>query len=381
MTGSQLADGHGNVQTAKQLEQSPMKQSGGTNLNGTVQGQARPQQPAASPKQQQQEQPRSPQQQADGAAAAAMAAPKQQQPQQPPRRPLRVVPVALPNGPFARILQHEGWHLLLCTRLKYVLAAAMAVHGALATREPAGQGSGHLLAWRLTANFLGALLPASGVSCLSAAARVYAAAAVAEVNAQLHRQLQHLQRHPQQQQQPQHSKQQQQQGPGGPEPMQVDAGGAAQRFSRPLQQRPQQQPPAQPPQQQHYSPAAYAGLVGAAKRKSSKPRSTQEALAAAAPAAGTGRRGTAAGAGEGRALRPRRRHQPGPQEAQPATGQRSSDNGRSRSPGLADILLPPEPLPRWGRQLPRPGGSANGTLVSVGVEASQAQGGWVVGSG
>jgi hypothetical protein len=226
-----------------------------------------------------------------------------------------------------------------------VLAAALLLHGVLATREPAGPGSGHALAWCVTANFLHALLAPGGVQRLSDSARGYAAVAVAAAAArqQAAAAAAHNPAVRQQQQQQQHNQ--------GPQPMQVDARPAAHRAAA-------------------EGTAAHGGLVGAARRKSSKPRSTQEALAVALPppppaaASSGGRRATAAAAGAypgdaaRRSQRQRRRNQPSDRsEAEIAVSGATRRNvgNRRGSPGLGDLLLPSDQLPTWGKQRMRRG--------------------------
>ena len=351
-----------------------------------------------------------PQQSPQAAAAPSQSQQGNQQQQQPPQQqqqqqpaplqqqqltgtPLRVVPPALPHSAFARLLQHEGWRLLLATRLKYVLAAAMAVHGAVSTREPAGQGSGHAFAWRLTANFLGAVLPAAGVWRLHTAARAHAAVALNQLNRRLRQQLQqhtkrthghahpagrsHAHAHAHEAAAPaQHSQQE-----PLPPPQQHQQAQHPQLQHQQRHQQHQQHQQQHPHQQPQHAHGGGSGLVGAAKRKSSKPRSTQEALAAVAPPAGgwggRGGRGGGAAAGAARNLRPRRRHQPNRLEAEHAAGkanqQRSGEGRRSRSPAaplrpqLADIPLP-DPLPPWGQQRRRDADPAHApTLIAAGA--------------
>ncbi len=264
---------------------------------------------------------------------------------------------AVPAGPFAQLL--GPLQPVLRASPGAVMAAALLLHGAIAARDPTGPGSGHLLAWPLTASFLRVLLTPASIQRLGTAARAYAAVAVAVAGAlqrrqQQAQQQQALQQHAlqqqAQQQQRQALQQQAQQQQQGPAPMQVEHH-AALPYSRP----PQHQQPQQPQQQAH---AAAQGLVGAAKRKSSKPRSTQEALGAAGGSARHAAPGS--GAADGAKGGRRRRKQPerlqvaldaGP-SYQPAPGRapRRTGSGHRRSPSLADILLPPEPLPRWGRQ-------------------------------
>lgn len=112
------------------------------------------------------------------------------------------------------------------------------------------------------------------------------------------------------------------------------------------------------------------GLVGAAKRKACKPRSTHETLGlpAAAAAAGSsgGRRSGSEPPSSGRALR-RKVRQPERLEAQRGSakahnalqaaeggggGAGGTKQGRA-GPPLCDIPVPQEPLPRWGAQRAR----------------------------
>lgn len=252
---------------------------------------------------------------------------------------------AVPAGPFAQLL--GPLHPVLRASPGAVLAAALLLHGAIAARDPSGPGSGHMLAWPLTVSFLRALMMPASIQRLSTAARAYAGVAVAVAAALQRRRQQQAQRQAQQQAQQQLPPPQQQQGPV---PMQVERQ-APPPYSRPPQ--PAQQPQPQPN-------GGLQGLVGAAKRKSSKPRSTQEALGVAggsARHAGGGKDDAPKGSGRRRRKQPERLEvaiNAGPSYA-PTQGRVSKRNGSAqrRSPSLADILLPPEPLPRWGRQRPR----------------------------
>lgn len=271
---------------------------------------------------------------------------------------------AVPAGPFAQLL--GPLHPVLRASPGAVLAAALLLHGAIAARDPSGPGSGHMLAWPLTVSFLRALMMPASIQRLSTAARAYAGVAVAVAAALQRRRQQQAQRQAQQQAQQQLPPPQQQQGPV---PMQVERQ-APPPYSRPPQ--PAQQPQPQPN-------GGLQGLVGAAKRKSSKPRSTQEALGVAggsARHAGGGKDDAPKGSGRRRRKQPERLEvaiNAGPSYA-PTQGRVSKRNGSAqrRSPSLADILLPPEPLPRWGRQRPRLDSRASPqpTLASSGADAS-----------
>ncbi len=265
----------------------------------------------------------------------------------------------LPAGPFAAHLAPVAG--VLRHRPGRVLAAALLLHGALAAREPAGEGSGHALAWPVTANFLRAVLPPAAVHRLADSARGYAAVAAAAavarreqaelaVKQQLQeQQLAALQAAIRQQQQQQ---QQQPVAAGGPSPMHV--GSRVQQAAHPR------------------APGEHGGhgLVGAAKRKACKPRSTHETLGlpAAAAAAGSsgGRRSGSEPPSSGRALR-RKVRQPERLEAQRGSakahnalqaaeggggGAGGTKQGRA-GPPLCDIPVPQEPLPRWGAQRAR----------------------------
>lgn len=307
------------------------------------------------------------------AGAPAQQPPPAQVPQQAGRqqaaRPAgALLPAALAEGPFAAHLGAVAG--VLRHRPGRVLAAAMLLHGALAAREPAGPGSGHDLAWRITASFLRAVLPPAGVQRLAGSARGYAAVAAAAAAAAARSEQAERASEQQVQKQPsavQQRQQQQQQAPaGGPSPRQPDSRAQPAAYPRPGGE-----------------PGGH-GLVGAAKRKASKPRSTHETLGlpAAAAAAGSsgGRRGGSEPPSAGRALRrrvrqperleaqlgPRKSHNPAPAAAgRGGGGGGGARQGRAGLP-LCDIPLPQEPLPRWGVQRARSARAA--TLGLPGLE-------------
>lgn len=290
----------------------------------------------------------------------------QQQAQQQSQQRAAQPAAALAGGPFAAhlgavagVLRHHAGR---------VLAAAMLLHGALAAGEPAGPGSGHALAWRVTASFLRALLPPAGVQRLSGSARGYAAVAVAAATAQREKAKRLAQQRLAAPQAPPPPKQQQAPATaGGHSPVHVDSRAQLTTHARPAGEHGGQ------------SGQGGQGLVGAAKRKASKPRSTHETLglpaAAAAAASSGGRRGGSEPPPSGRARR-RRVRQPDRLAVQLGSGKsydplppRAGGSGVAK-PGraavpLCDIPLPREPLPRWGVQRARGAGAAPTAPFSI----------------